>query len=434
MNSTIPFLLGLIVTAGILVPQLLSLRSKLAEARRRSEQVDREMANLRRSQARLEEDQQFLVQFLKEFPHYARELYSGVKERDVPGVLLKVVTKSLRPEQVVILVRRGSAESDPGQGVRLVVAAVLPEGTAVRPGTEIAIEEGDLGFAAQTQISMNRQELVTETARAKIRQHSLPGFEPDLVAPMVYDQETLGLIALVRPSKTSGDAKAALRLIAQSGAQALHNAATLSQMKVTADMDGLTGIFNKRHLSQTLSDLIYKAACKAYDASTTGRLKPSTLSILLFDLDHFKNYNDLNGHVAGDRLLQDLANLVQQSIRKDDVFGRFGGEEFLIIFPNTNCAQATNAAQKILATITVHDFPFRDRQPLHMISVSGGIAEYPYDGLDATSLLRAADQALYEAKRQGRNRILAAARPGESNPKAGGVTGAPGTPKPAPAS
>jgi len=436
LKSVIPFFLGLMVTGGILLPLLMSLRSRLAGAKRRSESLEREAANMRRAQARLEEDQQFIFGFLKEFPHYAHELYGGVKERELPTVLLNVVMRSLRPAHGVILVRRGKTEGDARQGARLVVAAVAPEGSKIKVGTEIPTDKGDLAFVAQTQLVMSRQDLVTETTRGKLgKEQSLPGFEADLVAPMVYDQDTLGLIALARPSKTSVDAKAALRLIAWAGGQALHNAATLSQMKVSADMDGLTGVFNKRHMTQTLSDLIYKLACKAYDASaTTGRLKAVTLSIFLWDIDNFKNYNDANGHLAGDQLLQELANLVAHTIRKDaDIFGRFGGEEFLVIFPNTNTAQAMVAAQKIRSVIETHRFPFGDKQPLGRISVSGGVAEYPYDGLDATGLLHKADEALYAAKRQGRNKVLAVTRPGEAtdNAEAGAVAAGQGAPKPA---
>lgn len=431
--SVIAFLLGLLVTAGVLLPTLLNFRSRLGEGKRRGESLERELNNLRRNHARLEEDLQFLFQFLKEFPNFARELYGGVKEREVPTVLLNVVMRSLKPAHSVIMVRRGKTEDDPNQAGRMVVAAVAPDGSKIKVGTEVRLDVGDLAFVAQTQLVMNRQDLVAEMARAKVKEQSLPGFEADLVAPMVYDQDTLGLIALARPQKASGEAKAALRLIAQTGAQALHNAATLSLMKVTADMDGLTGVFNKRHLSQTLSELIYKAACKAYDAATTtGRLKPSTLSIFLFDIDNFKNYNDVNGHVAGDRLLQELANLVQQNIRKDDIFGRFGGEEFLVIFPNISAAQAMTAAQKIRSVITQYKFAFAEKQPLGMISVSGGVAEYPFDGLDATSLLHKADGALYEAKRQGRNKVFAVSRPGDASEKVedGAVAAGP-APKPA---
>jgi diguanylate cyclase (GGDEF)-like protein len=132
------------------------------------------------------------------------------------------------------------------------------------------------------------------------------------------------------------------------------------------------------------------------------------LSVFLFDVDNFKNYNDLNGHVAGDHLLQMLARLVGENTRKTDVFGRFGGEEFLLVLPNTPLPHALTVAEKVRAAIASHALPFAERQPLGCISVSGGVAQYPIDALDSARLLHAADGALYEAKRQGRNRVLRA--------------------------
>jgi hypothetical protein len=94
-------------------------------------------------------------------------------------------------------------------------------------------------------------------------------------------------------------------------------------------------------------------------------------------------------------------------VRKDTIFGRYGGEEFLVIFPGTKRAQALAAAENVRQAIASHEFAFGFDQPLGVISVSGGVAECPVDGIDAATLVRAADEALYQAKRSGRNRVLA---------------------------
>jgi diguanylate cyclase (GGDEF)-like protein len=141
--------------------------------------------------------------------------------------------------------------------------------------------------------------------------------------------------------------------------------------------------------------------------------------VFLFDIDNFKSYNDSNGHLAGDKLLQELAGLVSDSVRRDDIFGRFGGEEFLLVLPHTNASQAGAAAEKIRSLLADHPFPFREKQPLGRISVSGGIAEYPHHGLDAAGLLHAADEALYEAKRAGRNKVFTAREAAGAEPAPG---------------
>jgi diguanylate cyclase (GGDEF)-like protein len=402
-SSLAPFLLGLLAAAGLLVPLLLRVRGKIAEAETRAEALESELAALRASLTQTESSQLALSTFLKDFPQLAREVFSGLADRQLPAALLRLVQRSLDPAQAWVLVRRG-----PGAG--LSVAATFPENGVPRVGTEVSGDSGEVGFVVESQLVTARPDFAVKTVQERIKpgEQGLAGVYPALYAPLVFDQDTLGLIALSPPRRPVGDGKAALRLIAQTGAHALHVAAAYSRVRVTAEVDGLTNVFNKRHVEQALSDLIYRVACAAYDrrASSTQ----ATLSIFLFDIDHFKHYNDTNGHLAGDGLLQDLARLVQGSIRSDDIFGRFGGEEFLLILPNTGLSDALEVANKLRRTIAARAFAFADKQPMGVLSVSGGVAEYPADGVDAAALLRAADEALYEAKRRGRNQVLSAAR------------------------
>ena len=270
------------------------------------------------------------------------------------------------------------------------MAAAYPDGAAVKVGTEVPLETGEIGFAAESQIVVNRQDLQAETVQSRIKPGPpLPGMpQPDIIAPLVFDQDTLGVVVVAKPRK-SGDPKTALRLVTQTGAQVLHTAAQVSRMKTTAEMDGLTRIYNKKHMEQALNELVYRAACAAYDQRSAGQAQPAqALSVFLFDIDNFKHYNDTNGHLAGDKLLQGLAGLVNDSVRKDDIFGRFGGEEFLLVMPHTNATQGMAAAEKIRNLLATHPFAFAEKQPLGLLSVSGGVAEYPYHGLDAAGMLR----------------------------------------------
>jgi len=403
----IPFFLGLAITAGLLVPLLLRLRSSFGEALAEKASAGQQISQLERNHAVLEEDLRFLTQFLKDYPRLARQLYSGLSERQIPGELLAIVQRSLDPQQVAVLVRRSEAKEEKSRTPCLVVAAAYPDGSAVKVGTEVSLDTGEIGFAAESQIDVSRQDLQAETAQSRIKPGpGLPGMpQPDLISPLVFDQETLGVIVVLKPRK-AGDPKAALRLVAQTGAQVLHTADHVSRMKMTAEMDGLTQIYNKKHMEQALNELVYRAACAAYDQRSAGPAQ--SLSVFLFDLDTFKNYNDTNGHLAGDKLLQELAGLVNAAVRKDDIFGRFGGEEFLLVMPHTNAMQGMAAAEKIRSLLAHHPFPFAEKQPLGCISISGGVAEYPIHGVDAAGLLHASDEALYEAKRSGRNRVLLA--------------------------
>jgi diguanylate cyclase (GGDEF)-like protein len=409
VSQFVAFFLGLAISGGILVPILLRLRTSVGEARAEKAEAMQQVSRIESASTALEEDLRFLTQFLNDYPRLARDLYSGLSERQIPSTLVTIIQRSLDPQQVAVLVRSSDVKGGKPKAPRLVVAATYPEGAAVELGVEVPLDTGEIGFAVESQIVVARQDLQTETAQSRIRPGpALAGLaQPDLIAPLVFDQETLGVIVVAKPRK-SGDPKAALRLVAQTGAQVLQTANQVSRMKATAEMDGLTRIYNKKHAEQALNDVVYRAACAAYDQRTAPAPPAQSLSIFLFDIDNFKNYNDTNGHLAGDKLLQELAGLVSASVRKDDIFGRVGGEEFLLILPHTNATQAMGVAEKIRSLLANHPFPFAGKQPLGRISISGGVAEYPVHALDAAGLLHAADEALYEGKRSGRNRVVQA--------------------------
>ena len=294
-------------------------------------------------------------------------------------------------------VRRRPAESDPDRHTRLAVAAAHPAG-CLELGAEIPIGKGEIGYAAEGLRVMDRRDFENEPppTRKRLREETAPEFKPDIVAPMVFGEEVVGVIAVEGLKRGTAEAKDALRLLAQVGAVSVHTQAKYTEMKATASIDGLTGIFNKRYLTHRLAEEMRRAQDEV-----------SSVSVFIFDLDNFKHYNDRNGHVAGDRLLQRLAKVVQENVRKDTIVGRYGGEEFLVIFPGAKRAQALAAAENVREAIAAHEFPFGFDQPLGFLSISGGVAECPIDGSDAATLVRAADDALYRAKREGRNRVLA---------------------------
>ena len=378
-----------------------TLRAALASAERHAQALERELQSLRRTHLQLVDDHQFLGQFLRSLPTLTRSLLGGASEREIPDLLVGALRRELGCSRAMVLLRRRPTAADPLRGNRLVVAAVQPKDPSIEPGAEVQMSQGELGFAATTQRVLTRQDLDSEAppTRQRLRQETPRGFEFELLAPIVCDEETLGLVAASGVSHSPEDAKAVARLLAQMAGQALRTAQALSQMKNTADVDGLTGILNKRHLTEVLAERVFDAQ---------RELTP--LAVFLFDIDSFKHYNDSHGHMAGDQLLRELTRLVAENIRKQDLFGRFGGEEFLLVLPKTPLAHALAVAEKIRATIAAHAFPFAEAQPLGFLSVSGGVAECPRDGLDSNRLLAAADEALYRAKRAGRNQVLPAER------------------------
>ena len=159
--------------------------------------------------------------------------------------------------------------------------------------------------------------------------------------------------------------------------------------------DALTGLFNRRYMESHLSTLIDQ---------TAGRGKP--LSLLLVDIDYFKAINDNHGHDAGDDVLREFALRVRKSIRGIDLACRYGGEEFVIVMPETDMAVATTVAERLRRRIAADPFAIGQAGDKVEVTISIGIAALNGAKDTAPALLKRADQALYRAKRDGRNRVV----------------------------
>lgn len=170
------------------------------------------------------------------------------------------------------------------------------------------------------------------------------------------------------------------------------------QLSDLALTDALTGLPNRRMFEQALQTELARVA--RYGGSCC---------VAMIDVDYFKNYNDMLGHLAGDRLLRELARVVRKHMRVGDGVGRYGGEEFTLIMPNTSKAEGAEVLDRLRVIIEDHSFPSREVQPSRRLTISAGIAGCPEDGSEYEGLLQKADEALYAAKRNGRNRVQIAA-------------------------
>lgn len=159
-------------------------------------------------------------------------------------------------------------------------------------------------------------------------------------------------------------------------------------------MDDLTALYNHRYFIQELTKEIHRQ--KRY---------PSPLSLLMIDIDYFKNYNDTNGHLAGDQVLKTIAMIILHSVRETDIVARYGGEEFCAILINTGREGALAIAERVRKGVIEMQFPNENVQPNGDLTVSIGMATYSSSVSTVTDLIREADNALYQAKRAGRNRI-----------------------------
>jgi diguanylate cyclase (GGDEF)-like protein/PAS domain S-box-containing protein len=161
----------------------------------------------------------------------------------------------------------------------------------------------------------------------------------------------------------------------------------------SSSTDELTQLSNRRHF-KTLATREHDRAARYRDQ----------YAIILLDVDHFKNYNDLNGHPAGDALLREFSALLRKACRSADLPARYGGEEFIVLCPSTAPKASMVLADRILEAIRSHPFPHGNTQPLGRVTVSLGIAGYPEGGTTVDDVIRKADEALYRSKNDGRNR------------------------------
>lgn len=162
--------------------------------------------------------------------------------------------------------------------------------------------------------------------------------------------------------------------------------------------DPLTGAYNRRYMDQRLREETAKARRYGFE-----------LALLLLDLDHFKRINDEHGHQAGDQALVDIADIINRELRNSDIFARYGGEELIIIAPNTDALAARNLAQRLRTSIASHQFhaPLQDNaSDSFQLTASFGIANYGSSINSEEILIHTADENLYRAKHQGRNRVV----------------------------
>jgi diguanylate cyclase (GGDEF)-like protein len=175
--------------------------------------------------------------------------------------------------------------------------------------------------------------------------------------------------------------------------------AALQEARRASMTDEMTGIWNYRYFRLRIDEEIQRA-----------RRFQHPLSLLLLDLDRFKEANDRYGHQQGDSILRELARRVGASIRDVDTFARYGGEEFVLILPETDAAGAMVVAEKLRAEISARPFRGGPGPTLVTVTVSIGVACHPMNGETAVALIRSADIALYRAKAAGRDRVMLASR------------------------
>jgi diguanylate cyclase (GGDEF)-like protein/PAS domain S-box-containing protein len=224
-----------------------------------------------------------------------------------------------------------------------------------------------------------------------------------LCVPFMAQNEALGIVSLQMrasqdrmeplPRSSSDDVRQLAGVLAKQVALALGNLKLKESLKNQSICDPLTGLFNRRYMEESLER----------EFSRANRSK-TTVAIIMMDIDHFKRFNDTFGHQAGDTLLRSLGDLLKRNTRGQDIACRYGGEEFAIVLSDSNLTGALQRAEILRQQVKQLNVEYAG-QLLGAVSVSIGVALFPDHGTTMGDVLRASDQALYCAKREGRDRV-----------------------------
>ena len=185
-----------------------------------------------------------------------------------------------------------------------------------------------------------------------------------------------------------------LSALAQHAAQAIDNAHRHAEVELQSQLDSLTHVYNHGHFIKLLEQHTDQARKENYP-----------LSIIMLDIDYFKQYNDTYGHLAGDEILKNLCGIIKSHLKHTDAVGRWGGEEFAISLPNVNGEQAQQIANRIRLSMLKLSLRNHEQTTIPVPTVSQGIAVYPAEAKEVIKLIDLADKRLYIAKERGRNQV-----------------------------
>jgi len=261
---------------------------------------------------------------------------------------------------------------------------------------EIPVGKGVTGRCAATRQTQLVRELRSPEAAHYIP--GIPGARSELALPMIAEGRTVGVLNAEseQPDAFDENVIQTLTLIANQAAAVIRGGQLLDETRRLAITDGLTGLHNRRHFMRQLDEAVRRA----------GRYQ-ETMALIMLDLDLFKDVNDRYGHQVGDRVLELLAGALRDSVRESDQAARLGGEEFALLLLRCDRELAIAIADRVcdrIRHLALEGIPESDID----LSASVGIAFFPEDGEDPKTLMRAADDALYAAKRTGRDRVVLA--------------------------
>jgi diguanylate cyclase (GGDEF)-like protein len=322
----------------------------------------------------LQAEKERYLHFLVNIPNIVKNLISDLSPEEIVSSIFRLTKSLIQPEIIELYIYDEDTKS-------LILTHHFNSNK--NKGSILKSGEGIVGLAAENRMVIS-----------KALQHLQVTDSIEIAAPILFKERLIGVLGLGRVKQSDGNEIRFLTMIAELAGVTLQNCEFLGIAKEEAITDALTGLYNRRFFFE-----------KAHEVAHKSIKYHTPFSIFIFDIDHFKKYNDMHGHPEGDYLLKELSQILKENSREGDVIARYGGEEFIVLMPDTDKNGAVIYAEKIRKIIENYPFKHREKQPLGYISVSGGVASFPLDGSSIEAVIRCADEALYESKRSGRNMV-----------------------------
>jgi diguanylate cyclase (GGDEF)-like protein len=325
---------------------------------------------------------------LRVFHDVARALTSSLDLDSILGAIMQQMEQFFEPESWSLLI-----VDEEQQNLYYAVAAGKSSGGR---NLRVDLGEGIAGWVAQ-----HGEAVVLSDPGADPRFSAYAGsVRCAICIPLRSRDRTLGVIELVnyRPATLTTETTAFLRVLCDYAAIAIQNVRAVERIQELTITDDCTGLFNSRHLfSVTESEL------------ERSRRFSLPFSLIFIDLDHFKRVNDLYGHLTGSRLLAEIARTIKQNVRGIDSAFRYGGDEFIVLLPQTGKDAALEVTQRLLHSLHETRYLLSEGLELRMLA-SFGIASYPEDGNTIQEIIGAADEMMYLVKNSSRGNIAVAQR------------------------